>query len=286
MYHKDFYISEPVGNNAFSYWERPHKQLFVPSLKQIENFDDIKLLNPPLFDNSSVPLNKGEWAERKGDYEKVTFEEYDFDENMQTCFGLENFYKLNYHPIRSSTTFPSREGKGITSLYLVDNHNHVFYFWYLARSQGIISDNALLYHIDEHADTRDPWEYLLKPDSHDLQKVFDYTNFTLNVGNYIIPAEREWLIWETIQIRGEEALQNYMVKSRGAPCGYPGPQSIILNLDLDFFEPELDFIDYDLKKQVILDVAQKADLITVCTSPYFIDQERALKVFRDIFDSL
>jgi len=88
------------------------------------------------------------------------------------------------------------QGKGTTrpKIYLVDNHNHVFYFWYLARSQGIISDNTLLYHIDEHADTRDPGGYLLKPDSQDLQKVFDYTNFTLNVGNYIIPAEKEGLI--------------------------------------------------------------------------------------------
>jgi len=61
----------------------------------------------------------------------------------------------------------------------------------LARKQGIISDNSLLYHIDEHADTRDPEKYLLKPDSRDLQKVFEYTNFFLNVGNYIIPAEKE-----------------------------------------------------------------------------------------------
>ena len=31
------------------------------------------------------------------------------------------------------------------------------------------------------------------------------------------------------------------------------------------------------------DIAKKADLITVCTSPYFINQERALEVFRDMF---
>jgi hypothetical protein len=61
-------------------------------------------------------------------------------------------------------------------------------------------------------------------------------------------------------------------------------QSIILNLDLDFFEPELDYIDYELKKQVILDIAKNADLITVCTSPYFINQEMALEVFRDLFN--
>jgi hypothetical protein len=58
---------------------------------------------------------------------------------------------------------------------------------------------------------------------------------------------------------------------------------IILNLDLDFFEPKLDYIDYDLKKKVILEIAEKADVITVASSPFFINQELALEIFRDIF---
>ncbi|USN58289.1 MAG: hypothetical protein H6767_08515 [Candidatus Peribacteria bacterium] len=49
----------------------------------------------------------------------------------------------------------------------------------------------MLYHIDEHSDMRDPEEYLLKPDSLDMQKVYEYTNYFLNVGNYIIPAQQE-----------------------------------------------------------------------------------------------
>jgi hypothetical protein len=57
----------------------------------------------------------------------------------------------------------------------------------------------------------------------------------------------------------------------------------ILNLDLDFFQPDLDFIDYDLKKQVILDIAKKVDVITIASSPFFIDQKLALKVLKDIF---
>lgn len=270
MYHKDFYITKAVWNNAFSFDERKNKKLFVPALKKITNFDEIGL------------LEKNE--------QKITFEEYDFNENMQSCFGLKNLYEINWQ---------------WTPLYLVDNHNHVFYFWYLARSQGIIDDSALLYHIDEHADTRDPWEYILKPDSEDLHKVFEYTNFALNVGNYIVPAEKEWLIWETIQIRWENALIEYLriplswilspakakvmqgeshIPLQGRiERGLEWKKSIILNLDLDFFEPELDFIDYNLKKQVILDIAKRADLITVCTSPYFIGQRRALDVFRDIF---
>jgi hypothetical protein len=28
--------------------------------------------------------------------EEITFEEYDFDGNMQTCFGLKNLYELDW----------------------------------------------------------------------------------------------------------------------------------------------------------------------------------------------
>jgi len=249
MYSKDFYISEPVGNNAFSYDARPHKELYVPALKNIESLEEVR-----------------------------------FHPYLSPTLSYEEREQAAKHSLLNPLPF---QGKGATKpkIYIVDNHNHVFYFWYLTRSLGVIRDNALLYHIDEHADTRDPWEYLLKPDSQDLQKAFDYTNFTLNVGNYIIPAEKEWLIWQTIQIRGESALQEY-IKTPLSILSWEERwnHNIILNLDLDFFEPELDFIDYNLKKQVILDIAKKADLITICTSPYFINQQRALEVLRDLFD--
>lgn len=249
MYSKDFYITDRVWNNTFSYDDRDNKQLYVPALREIQHIDEVELLDENI--------------------QKITFQEYDFDDVMQTCYGLKNLYKSHW---------------SWKPLYLVDNHNHVFYFWYLARTQWIITDNTLLYHIDEHADTRDPWSYLMKPDSKDLQQVFEYTNFSLNVGNYIIPAQREWLIWDTIQIRGQNALEKY--QSWDFSMHQEQGRTIILNLDLDFFEPELDFISYDLKKQVILDIAKKADLITVCTSPYFINQNRALKVFKDLFDKM
>jgi len=248
MYTQDFYIEESVWNNAFSYGERENKKLFIPKLKKIQSLEEVELL-------------------QKGT-EKITFEEYDFDDKMQSCYGLKNLYELEW------------KGKKV---YLVDNHNHVYFFWYLARSLWIISDNVLLYHIDEHADTRDPKKYLLKPESQNLKKVFEYTNFFLNVWNYIVPAEKEGLIWKTLQIRSEDALNNYMDWEFSQY--ETSHRKIILNLDLDFFEPELDFIDYDKKKNVILDIAEKSDLITICTSPYFIDQERAIEVLKEVFDN-
>ena len=132
--------------------------------------------------------------------------------------------------------------------------------------------------MDEHADYRDPLKYLMKPESYNMQKVFEYTNFSdINVGNYIIPAEKEGLIQQTIQIRSE-----YSLLSINWDSLEHNTQSIILNIDLDFFQPDLDFIDYSLKKKVILQLAKKADIITIATSPFFINQELALSVLNDL----
>lgn len=232
-----FYLDEPLGNNAFSFKQRKNKKLWVPELIKA-TFDDITL------------------------WEKVVFEDFWFDDQLSTNTGLKNFYHFKWKD---------------KDIYLFDNHNHAYYFWYKARFEGIIWDNNTLIHVDEHADTRDPGEYLMKPKSENLDDVFHYTNYVYNVGNYIIPAEKEGLIKDTIQVRNTHNLEEYM------NLRYSLGSDIILNLDLDFFQPELDFIDYDLKKKVVLDAAEKAKIITVATSPFFIDQDLAIKVFKDIF---
>ena len=234
-----FYLDEPKGNNAFSFEQRKNKKLWVPKLIEAEIWD-IEL------------------------WDEVVFEDFGFDDQLSTNTGLKNFYKIKWKQ---------------KDIYLFDNHNHAYYFWYLARNQNIIWDDNTLVHIDEHADTRDPGEYLMKPDSQDLQKVFHYTNYVYNVWNYIIPAEKEGLISKTIQVRNTYNLEEYL--DLRSTLG----ENIILNLDLDFFQPDLDFIDYDLKKKVVLDAAKKAKVITVATSPFFINQDLAIKVFKDIFEN-
>jgi hypothetical protein len=267
MYKEWFYLTEPVWNNAFSYEQRENKKLYIPELIEIDNFDNIQLQN---------------------DKEKIAFDDFWFDDKLSTNYWLQNFYKIKRpHPN------PLFKGEGIKQdIYLFDNHNHAYYFWYLARKEWIIWDNNTLIHIDEHADTRDNNKILLKPDSEDLNKVFEFTNKVLNVGDYIIPAQQEWIIWDIVQIRNETNLLEYIKKEwilsfpKGVPEGRGIRKSntdIILNLDLDFFQPDLDFIDYELKKKVVLDVANRASVITVATSPFFINQELAVKVFKDIF---
>lgn len=241
MYKKWKFLSGAIWNNAFSLDKRENKQLFIPKLIEINDFEKIKL---------------------QQDKSKIAFEDFWFDDKLSTNYWLENFYEIIW------------ENKKI---YLFDNHNHAFYFWYLARNQWIIWDKSTLIHIDEHADTRDNNKELFKPESFDLEKVYDFTNNVLNVGDYIIPAKNEGIIDEIIQIRNTVNLEDYLNIKDNLRW------DIILNLDLDFFQPDLDFIDYDLKKKVVLDAARKAKTITVCTSPFFINQNLAIKVFKDIF---
>jgi len=278
MYSKSFYIKQNIWNNSFSFEKRTHPltssllrsgndnpKLYVPKLIKINNFSEIKLLNPSK--------------------DKITFEDFWFDWKLSTNFWLENFYEI------TPPSPPLKEGINCP-IFLFDNHNHALFFWYLAREKWLIAKkNNILYHIDEHADYREPKTILEK---NDLQSIFNYTNFfDINVWNYIIPAEKEWLIWKTIQIRSTKNLEDYLKEkltnnnSSIIPFlkGDKQKKWIILNLDLDFFQPDLDFIDYNLKKKVILDLINKADFITVSTSPFFIDQNLAIKVFKDIIQS-
>jgi hypothetical protein len=96
---------------------------------------------------------------------KIAFEDFK-DNEILTSYGLKNFYRIKWQ---------NKE------IILFDNHNHAFYFWYEARNRGIIGDNNTLIHIDEHSDMKDNGKYLQKPDSFDLQKVFEFTNYSLNV---------------------------------------------------------------------------------------------------------
>ena len=240
MYKKSFYINKEIWNNAFSFKQRSNKKLYVPKLIKINNLDEIKL---------------------QSDKEKISFEDFWFDDKLSTNYGLENFYEMNW------------EWKKI---YLFDNHNHALFFWYLGKEKWLVSEkNNTLYHVDEHADSRNPDEIL---EETDLESIFNYTNFSkINVWNYIVPAEKEGIIGKTIQIRNTKNLEDYLANKE------KNKNNIILNLDLDFFQPDLDFIDYELKKKVILDIAKKASIITVSTSPFFIDQDLAIKVFKDLF---
>ena len=89
-------------------------------------------------------------------------------------------------------------------------------------------------------------------------------NYSCNVGNYIRPALDAGIIGTMIRIENEFELEKYI--------DYTPSENSILNLDLDFFAPEMDFIDEEKKLTCIQNLLPKVKCVTIATSPFFIDQ--------------
>ncbi len=259
MYNQTFSLNGRLGNNAFSYELRGNKTLFVSSIID-GNFRDVK-----------------EWSE-------IVFEDIDEKGVLRSCTGLRNFVRMDW--------------KGIPMI-VFDNHNHALYFWYEALSRGDIGQKNTLVHIDEHSDLwandnnieKSPQTPLNKGGTDtpraprergggiiELKNIFEFTNYQCNVGNYIQPAIRSGIIETVLRIEDTIGMEKYASYEKWKD------ESMILNLDLDFFAPELDYIPFEDKKRTILHFARQSDLITIATSPFFIDQKRAIEMFGRVFE--
>lgn len=236
MYQSSLIITEPISSNAFNYEKRPNPQITIPRVIE-GSLDDVQLGN------------------------EVTFEDYDEYDVLQSCTGLKNLVKFN-HP---------KTGK---SVVVVDNHNHVFWFWYEAWHQGKIERGINLVHIDGHRDTRIPERNPTTEEVQDLEKLYHYTNSILNVGNYIPPALAEGLIGSNLSITSERELDEAQPKS-----------PFILNIDLDFWAPEMDYIPEEKSLKKIRPWIAEADMICFATSPFFISQERALEILEKLLQT-
>lgn len=231
-YRRAFILRGKRGNNAFSYEDRgTEPSLYVPSV----------------IEGTLEDVVEGE---------EVVFSDRDDEGFLQNCKGLKHFVKTKFNGV---------------PVVIVDNHNHVFYFWYEALEQGILQRGANLVHIDAHKDARVP-EVLYE--GRTLEEAFRYTNEVLNVGNYIIPAQKEGLVGAVQFVTGEAALED---------LSFVEKENKILNVDLDFFAPDLDYIPFEKTKAFILEQARNAALITVCTSPFFIEQKLAIQRLLELF---
>ncbi|WP_455539075.1 peptide arginase family protein [Terrisporobacter sp.] len=180
----------------------------------------------------------------------------EIDENMEIkAKGLENLvqYKLNDKII-----------------YVFDNHNHAFYFWMKSLKNNEFSKGCKLVHVDQHKDMRKPDNYNV--DVENLDDVFRYTNEVLNVGNFIQPALKKEIFSEVIII---DSSYGFDIKVEG---------EYVLDIDLDIFSKDMDYIPYDFRLNKIKDLIKNAKVITIATSPYFIEQDYAIKVLKELFN--
>lgn len=186
--------------------------------------------------------------------EKIVFSEIDFDKEMNVI-GLENMVKFNYKD---------------KDIYIFDNHNHSFYFWIKSLKKGMFNKGCKLVHIDQHKDMREPEDYNV--DINDIDDVFRYTNYVLNVGNFIKPALQHDIFSEAVII---DSTYGFDIDVYG---------EIVLDIDLDIFSKDMEYISYDLRVNKIKEYIDRAKVITIASSPFFIEQDYAIKVLKELFN--
>ena len=242
-YNQEFILKEPFGNNAFDYDKRSqsHPEPYIRIAPLLSYPDAATALQ--IFQIGVTPA----------------FEIYD-EEKLQTMPGLINFL-----------LFPEKVSQ--KPVFVFDNHNHAFYFWHATAQQLSIPKPLLLIHIDQHKDARIPSSLITPADADNPKLLFEYTNFTLNVGNFIPRAIKTGLLSDAITIDSEASIKAFKEPA----------QPFILDIDLDFFAPELDYIGNQNKLDLIRELLPKAAMTTIATSPYFIDQELAQKYLEAIF---
>ncbi len=260
------------GNNAFGRFSDAPNELFVPH-RTFGTLDDVRPGSKPAFREFGTGGSPVEYP------------------------GLEAFVSARWNGI---------------PLHVFDNHNHALAFWCEAFSNGVFDRGAILAHIDMHSDLWPNESDLDLSRSGDAAYVEAFVNEKTSVGTYVEPAMRSGMFAEFVRVEGEGDLRREWanvgigkygpevfpnaVESPNAPVaevrdnlsegpyrgGKPFPD-IVLNLDLDFFAPDLEDVPFELKRDVILAFARRSKAITVATSPCFIEPGRAISALRNIF---
>lgn len=241
------FLRDPFGNNAFNYEKRSETNP-EPSIR----IAPLKVCNS--------------WAEANTEIKFSTspsFEVYE-DNQLISKAGLENFLQFP-NPLNPNCP-----------VYLFDNHNHAFYFWHLSKINQQLPEKLTLLHFDQHKDTRIPASFLSPEKAQDLIELDNYTQEILNVGNFIPPAVKTNLLQTIEIIDSSDTLQKSLQTSVEQPY--------ILDVDLDFFSPDLDYLDNQLKITAIKNKLAQANIVTFATSPFFIDQDLAINYLRKILN--
>lgn len=149
-------------------------------------------------------------------------------------------------------------------VFVCDNHNRVLKAW-----QHFKNQKPFLIHIDQHRDEACPWN--VNDFDKDL-RVCDYidwakSNLWIQEGHLSLCESRDFLKFEN----EKELLLNTHKKN------------IILNIDLDIFAPEQTLVPHEIIWEIIFSLSKRSCLVTIASSPIFLNQDLALKLFRKFF---
>lgn len=149
------------------------------------------------------------------------------------------------------------------SIYIFDNHNHALKYRYDEYKLWNVPFWFNLIHIDQHTDMNQS-EFSL-----DLE----HPNFEVyNVWNFIQPAVKSWLINKVEQINTEYKLLNFTTEEA----------NLVLDIDLDFRAPEMSIEKYSKTIKKTKELILKSRVVTIATSPYFLDQQLAIELCKEL----
>lgn len=149
------------------------------------------------------------------------------------------------------------------SIYIFDNHNHALKYRIDEYRLWNIPFWFDLIHIDQHTDMN-PSEFELNFDNPNLD--------VYNVWNFIQPAIKSGLINKVEQINTEYKLLHFQTDEN----------NLILDIDLDFRAPEMSIEKYLETIEKTKELISKSRVVTIATSPYFLDQILAINVCCDL----
>ena len=176
------------------------------------------------------------------------------------------------------------------TLMVTDDHNHVYTFWWLMMKLGKVSrsGNSLL-HVDAHADAELTSKYREASGDHffrggqELAEVDRYSKDILGIEGFIAPLVENGFIavWHWIY-NLEQKIARGMEKATYRYQIHEQTKQDVSTLDYNLLDIDIDVLNgmnqVEAETALIFfaQLAQKAKLISIATSPNFIDQEKAI----------
>lgn len=290
-YQKRFELKVCSGNNLFSLQERKQKKISIPHLvsKDVlalrqgseiafcEYEDEVEVLCPGvfeiihdekrniyLFDNHNHSFYFIYLQYLKGDLPSTLMHVDQHKDSRRPILYFENFCILMQEEVGYDDAH--RFFTEDVSKTLFEKNGWQDILWRESLMSGAFSFSVNLSHRSEIKllEQEERMEYL----------AWLYTNYVLNVGNFIPP------IYKSAQFDRYNCIDSaYKIEEMEREK----PGSFVLDLDLDFFSSDMDYIPWEKKIDFVKRLLEEAKLVTIATSPFFIEFERCEQVLKSLF---
>jgi hypothetical protein len=167
-------------------------------------------------------------------------------------------------------------------ILVVDHHHYVLPSRILTAQELIHSKQYTevhVLHIDQHSDLHENPYDIETSLLNDHKALEEFADEYCTVGNFIEPILRTGIISHVEQIRTEWKLLN---TDREEFLEETPWRAYILDIDLDYRAPEMSISDIPTSYHQTSLISKYASLITIATSPWFIHQDRASEILKDL----